>query len=104
MADDEVLDLREAAILLGLDERVVADEAAHGNLPGRRIGGQWRFSRAHLLAWLGGGPGEDDTEAPSGRRALDEEEVDMLLAALPDEPPSPAEQAARDDNDALGDR
>jgi hypothetical protein len=104
VADDEVLDLREAAILLGLDERVVADEAAHGNLPGRRIGGQWRFSRAHLLARLGGGSGEDDTEAPSGRRALDEEEVDMLLAALPDEPPSPAEQAARDDNDALGDR
>jgi excisionase family DNA binding protein len=103
VADDEVLDLREAAVLLGLDERVVADEAARGNLPGRRIGGQWRFSRARLLAWLGGGSGQDDTE-PSGRRALDEEEVDMLLAALPDEPPSPAEQAARDDNDALGDR
>jgi excisionase family DNA binding protein len=50
VADDEVLDLREAAVLLGLDERVVADEAARGNLPGRRIGGQWRFSRAHLLA------------------------------------------------------
>ena len=50
MADDEVLDLREAAVLLGLDERVVADEAARGNLPGRRIAGQWRFSRAHLLA------------------------------------------------------
>jgi excisionase family DNA binding protein len=104
VADDEVLDLREAAVLLGLDERVVADEAARGNLPGRRIGGQWRFSRAHLLAWLGGGSGQDGTEPPSGRRALDEEEVDMLLAALPDEPPSPAEQAARDDNDALGDR
>ena len=94
MADDEVLDLREAAVLLGLDEQVVADEAARGNLPGRRIGGQWRFSRAHLLAWLGGGSGQDDTESPSGRRSLDEEE----------EPPSPAERAARDDNDALGDR
>lgn len=104
VADDEVLDLREAAVLLGLDEQVVADEAARGNLPGRRIGGQWRFSRAHLLAWLGGGSGQDDTEPPSGRRSLGEEEVDVLLAALPDEPPSPAERAARDDNDALGDR
>lgn len=81
MADDEVLDLREAAVLLDLDEQVVADEAARGNLPGRRIGGQWRFSRAHLLAWLGGGSGQDDTEPPSGRRSLDEEEVDVLLAA-----------------------
>jgi excisionase family DNA binding protein len=104
VSDDEVLDLREAAVLLGLDERVVAAEAAGGNLPGRRIGGQWRFSRAHLLAWLGGRSGQDDAQPPSGRPALDEEEVDVLLATLPDEPPSPAEQAARDDNDALGDR
>jgi excisionase family DNA binding protein len=101
---DEVLDLREAAVLLGLDEQVVAAEAASGNLPGRRIGGQWRFSRAHLLAWLGGRSGQDDAQPPSGRPALDGEEVDVLLATLPDEPPSPAEQAARDDNDALGDR
>jgi excisionase family DNA binding protein len=104
VGEDEVLDLREAAVLLGLDEQVVADEAASGNLPGRRIRGQWRFSRAHLLAWLGRASGQDDTEPPSGRRPLDEEEVDVLLATLPDEPPSPAEQAARDDNDALGDR
>jgi hypothetical protein len=68
------------------------------------IGGQWRFSRAHLLAWLGGRSGQDDSEPPPRRPALDEEEVDVLLATLPDEPPTPAEQAARDDNDALGDR
>ena len=101
MGDDEVLDLREAAALLGLDEQVVA---AEGNLPGRRIGGQWRFSRAHLLAWLGGRSDQDDAQPPSGRPALDEEDVDALLATLPDEPPSAAEQAAHDDNDALGDR
>jgi hypothetical protein len=33
-----------------------------------------------------------------------QEEFDRLLAEQPDEPPTPAEQAARDDNDALGDR
>jgi excisionase family DNA binding protein len=102
--DDEVLDVREAASLLGLDEQVVADEAADGNLPGRRIGGQWRFSRAHLLAWLGGRSGQDDAQRPSGRRPADERDLDRLLATQPDEPPTPAEQAARDDNDALGDR
>jgi hypothetical protein len=104
VADDEVLDPREAAVLLGLDEQVVADEAAAATCRDAGSGGQWRFSRAHLLAWLGGGSGQDGTEPPSGRRSLDEEEVDVLLAALPDEPPSPAERAARDDNDALGDR
>jgi PTS system nitrogen regulatory IIA component len=91
--DDEVLDLREAATLLGLDERVVAEEAANGNLPGRRVGGQWRFGHAHLLEWLRGRPAEGGAQ-----------DLDRLLANQPDEPPTPAEQAARDDNDALGDR
>ncbi len=50
-----------------------------------------------------------DDEAPDQGEAaappeLDEEEFDRLLAAQPDEPPTPAEQAARDENDALGDR
>jgi hypothetical protein len=37
--NDEVLDVRETAMLLGLPEEVVIDEAAMGNLPGRQIGG-----------------------------------------------------------------
>jgi excisionase family DNA binding protein len=103
--EDEVLDVREAATLLGIGEDVVAEEAANGNLPGRRIGGQWRFARAHLLEWLRGDAGQGDAELPSGRRAADgQQELDALLASQPDEPPTPAEQAARDDNDALGDR
>jgi hypothetical protein len=42
----------------------------------------------------GGRPGEEDPQ----------EEFDRLLAEQPEEPPTPAEQAARDENDALGDR
>jgi excisionase family DNA binding protein len=103
--EDEVLDVREAATLLGIGEDVVAEEAANGNLPGRRIGGQWRFARAHLLEWLRGDAEQGDAELPSGRRAADgQQKLDALLASQPDEPPTPAEQAARDDNDALGDR
>ncbi len=41
----------------------------------------------------------DDDEVGDQR-----EQFDRLLAAQPDAPPTPAEQAARDDNDALGDR
>ena len=96
MSDDEVLDLREAATLLGLEEELVADEAANGSLPGRRIGGRWRFSRSHLLAWLG--------QRETGRPPDDQQDLDRLVAAQPSEPPTPAEQAARDENDALGDR
>jgi PTS system nitrogen regulatory IIA component len=92
--DDQVLDAREAASLLGVGEDVVLEEAASGNLPGRRIGGEWRFSHARLLAWLREQPGGSDVQ---------ERDFDRLLAAQPDEPPSPAEQADRDDNDAPGD-
>jgi excisionase family DNA binding protein len=50
----EVLTLAQAAELLQLDPAAVADLAAAGELPGRKIGDEWRFSRAAVLAWLGG--------------------------------------------------
>jgi excisionase family DNA binding protein len=39
---------------LKLDEAAVLDAAEAGELPGRRIGGYWRFSRSAVLAWLAG--------------------------------------------------
>lgn len=49
---DAVLNTREAAKLLHLDEETVRVEALAGNLPGRLIGRGWKFSRRALLAWL----------------------------------------------------
>lgn len=56
-ASAEVLTTADAAELLRVDERTVAGMAGAGTLPGRRIGSEWRFSRAALLDWLGGGSG-----------------------------------------------
>src|ERR687889_1888293 len=42
----EVLDLAGAADLLRVDAGVVESMAAAGELPGRRLGDKWRFSRA----------------------------------------------------------
>ena len=50
----EVLTLEGAAELLQLAPDAVADLAEAGKLPGRRIGDEWRFSRAAVLAWLAG--------------------------------------------------
>jgi excisionase family DNA binding protein len=50
----EVLTLAQAAELLQLEPDAVAELAAAGELPGRRIGDEWRFSRTAVLAWLGG--------------------------------------------------
>ena len=50
----DVLTLEQAAALLQVDPDEVAALAEAGELPGRRIGGDWRFPRAALLEWLGG--------------------------------------------------
>lgn len=50
----EVLTLEEAAQLLRVDEKTVRDLAARGELPGRKLGRAWRFSRAALLDWVAG--------------------------------------------------
>ena len=50
----EVLTLAQAAELLQLGPEAVAELAGAGELPGRRIGEEWRFSRAAVLAWLAG--------------------------------------------------
>lgn len=48
----EVLNAEQAAELLQLEPKVVIQLAEAGELPGRKIGREWRFSRAALIAWL----------------------------------------------------
>jgi excisionase family DNA binding protein len=50
----EVLTLESAADLLQIEPSQLNELAEAGELPGRRIGEDWRFSRAALLAWLAG--------------------------------------------------
>ena len=54
--------LPEAAVFLRLGEKQLERSASKSEVPARRIAGQWRFSRAALLAWLDSAaslPGED---------------------------------------------
>ncbi len=51
-AAPEVLTLEETADLLRLGEAAARAAAEAGEIPGRRIGGRWRFSRRRLLEWL----------------------------------------------------
>lgn len=50
--EPEVLDAAGAAALLLVEEAAVAALAERGEIPARRIGGAWRFSRRALLDWL----------------------------------------------------
>ena|SRR5918996_369297 len=53
-AASEVMTLEQLARFLQTSEEAVAALADLGQLPGRRIGEEWRFSRAAVLAWLEG--------------------------------------------------
>ncbi len=50
----EVLTLEQLATLLSLEADIVRDLAERGEVPGRKLGDEWRFSRAAVLGWLGG--------------------------------------------------
>jgi len=49
----EVLSLEDAAELLQVTPEDVQALAAAGEIPGRKIGETWRFSRVAVLRWLG---------------------------------------------------
>jgi excisionase family DNA binding protein len=64
----EVLRSEQAAELLQLEVAVVERLAERGELPGRRLAGEWRFSRAALLEWLAPqAPGLAGGAEPRGR-------------------------------------
>jgi excisionase family DNA binding protein len=48
----EVLNVEQAAAFLQIAEATVVEMAEAGKLPGRRLGKEWRFARAALMAWL----------------------------------------------------
>jgi len=63
----EVLTPGEAAALLRVDESALKAAAGRGELPGRQLAGEWRFSREALLAWLGGADAVVPPSAPARR-------------------------------------
>ena len=54
-AAGEVLTLAEAATFLRVDEASLEADANADRVPGRRVGGEWRFHRAGLTHWLATG-------------------------------------------------
>jgi excisionase family DNA binding protein len=51
----DVLNVEEAAQYLGFSAYTVREKARDGEIPGRKIGKEWRFSRRRLLEWLEAG-------------------------------------------------
>src|SRR5258708_37364391 len=49
---DRLMTVRQLAEYLNLNERTVLKLVSEGELPGVKIGNQWRFRKAMLDAWL----------------------------------------------------
>jgi len=49
---NDALDLNQLASLLGRDARELSKLAHRGDLPGRRVGGEWRFASAEIHHWI----------------------------------------------------
>ncbi|MBY0227680.1 MAG: helix-turn-helix domain-containing protein, partial [Gemmataceae bacterium] len=47
----ETMDIEQAASYLSRDAREVGKLASRGVLPGRKVGGEWRFARAEIHHW-----------------------------------------------------
>lgn len=52
---DEVLTASQVAALLKIHPRTVYNLARKGSIPGRKLGGSWRFRRDAILKMVPGG-------------------------------------------------
>ena len=44
--------IEELTRQLGRERRVVEKQVSRGNIPGRRVGGEWRFNKTEITHWL----------------------------------------------------
>lgn len=61
MADVEILNIKEVAALLRVADKTAYTLAQTGELPAFKVGGQWRFRRRDIEAWI-----DAQTARPSG--------------------------------------
>ena len=52
MSEPEVLTIHELAALLRVGSKTAYTLAQSGEVPGFKVGGQWRFRRRDIEAWI----------------------------------------------------
>ena len=59
VAPREILTIEEAAELLGVSVKTFNKVLHTQNIPARKIGREWKFSRRALIEWVGSGRSKD---------------------------------------------
>ena len=71
MPDREILNIDGAAALLGVSIKTFSKVLREGEVPGRKVGREWKFSRTALIEWVGSSRSRaflDGAEEPLARR------------------------------------
>ena len=53
MPDREILNIDGAAAFLGVSVKTFSKVLREGDVPGRKVGREWKFSRQALIDWVG---------------------------------------------------
>lgn len=59
MPDQEILNIDGAAALLGVSVKTFSKVLREGDVPGRKVGREWKFSRQALIDWIGNSRSQD---------------------------------------------
>lgn len=73
MPDREILNIDGAAALLGVSIKTFSKVLREGEVPGRKVGREWKFSRTALIEWVGSSRSRaflEAAEEPPARRPL----------------------------------
>ena len=78
MSERDILNIDEAAELLGVSIKTFNKVLHHENMPARKIGREWKFSRRALIEWVGSGRSSRFYREANGRagEALEERDVE----------------------------
>jgi len=68
---DDALTPQQVAEFLQMSEHTILDLAAEGRIPAKKVGRQWRFSRARLIVWLSEGDSHVRSVVPLARKTGD---------------------------------
>jgi len=77
----DILNIDQAAELLGVSIKTFNKVLHSEDMPARKIGREWKFSRSALIAWVGSGKSRDFYR-DSGD-SLDDEQNDAVLTPRP---------------------
>lgn len=79
----EILNIDEAAELLGVSVKTFNKVLHSEHIPGRKIGREWKFSRRALIDWVGSGRSQDFYEGSNGHVELDDAQREPQRELVP---------------------